>query len=276
MRPNADPALPTTVVPGAHTLRSPDPRSQDLRSIDHQIVWWDPRDLTLGADPPLGIRRSELIVKDVPKVIVDEGLAWYQSWRQSRDTAAVGAASPSIAAQTATAWAKARARESASDVPRVEIIEIPRDEGRPTGIRFGTLVHSALATVPLDADSAVVERLVISHARALGAKDQEVEAATKAVQNVLAHPLFDRARDAAREKRCRREVPVTWRETTTETLVEGFIDLAFRESGRWTVVDFKTDEEMRRPANYAAQVHFYAKALHAATAEAAIGILMRI
>jgi ATP-dependent helicase/nuclease subunit A len=277
MRPNADPALPTTVSPGLHMFQSPnDPiQSPNHQSPNHQCIWWDPRALTLGADPPLGIRRSELIVKDVPKTIVDEGLAAYVSWRQSLDTAAVGAASPSIATQTATAWAKARAIEPASEVPRVKIIEIPRDEGRPTGIRFGTLVHSALATVPLDADADVVERLVLSLARAHGATDEEVEAAAKAVQTVLAHPLFDRARDAATRQRCRREVPVTWRESS-ENLVEGFIDLAFKEDGRWTVIDFKTDEEMRRPANYAVQVDFYAKALQAATGEAAVGILMRI
>ena len=104
--------------------------------------------------------------------------------------------------------------------------------------------------------------------------DEEIAAAATAVDRVLAHPLFHRAR-AARADRCRREVPVTWR-NGKGTIIEGFIDLAFRENGRWTIVDFKTDEEMRRAANYAAQVDLYAKAVRASTGEDTVGILMRI
>jgi ATP-dependent exoDNAse (exonuclease V) beta subunit len=44
----------------------------------------------------------------------------------------------------------------------------------------------------------------------------------------------------------------------------------------WTVVDFKTDEEMRQPGNYLAQVDLYVKAVHASTRESATGILMRV
>ena len=39
---------------------------------------------------------------------------------------------------------------------------LPRDEERPSGIRFGALVHAVLATVPLDADVGVVQRLAAS------------------------------------------------------------------------------------------------------------------
>ena len=271
MRPNGDPAVPTTVAPGLHTLSSP--RSQI--PSDHKIVWWDPRDLQLGAEAPLGIRKSELIVKDVLPKIVEDGLTDYQSWRSGRHTSTTEGAAPSIAAQTATAWAKARTGEPASELPRVEVIEISRDEGRPTGIRFGNLVHAALATIPLDADSAVAEGLIASHARSLGATDEESSFALRAVEKVLAHPLLDRARRASKEGVCRREVPVTWRDSGG-ALIEGVVDLAFREGEAWAVVDFKTDEELRRAANYVAQVGLYAMALHASTGEIASGTLMRV
>jgi ATP-dependent helicase/nuclease subunit A len=279
LRPNGDPALPTTVAPGLHMIQSPNDQTQlsNHQSSNHQIVWWDPHPptLQLGAEAPLGIRKSELIVKDVLPKIVEDGLTDYQSWRGGRHTSTTEGAAPSIAAQTATAWAKARTVEPASEFPRVEVIEALRDEGRPTGIRFGILVHATLATVPLDADSARVEGLIASHARALGATDEESSFALRAVEKVLAHPLLDRARRASNEGFCRREVPVTWRESGG-ALIEGVVDLAFREAETWTVVDFKTDEELRRAANYVAQVGLYAMAVHASTGEVASGTLMRV
>ncbi len=43
--------------------------------------------LNLGAEAPLGIRRPELIVKDVAPDIVESGLAAYNSWRERRQQA---------------------------------------------------------------------------------------------------------------------------------------------------------------------------------------------
>ena len=37
-------------------------------------------------------------------------------------------------------------------MPKLEIIELPRATGRPSGRRFGSLVHAVLATIPLDAE----------------------------------------------------------------------------------------------------------------------------
>ena len=122
----------------------------------------------------------------------------------------------------------------------MKIVEVPREPGRPSGIRFGALVHAVLATVPLDADADIIRSATGLQARTLGATDEEVESAAKVVQTVLALPILERAREAAKTNRCRREVPVAWR--NGETLIEGVIDLAFEEGKRWTLVDFKTDE----------------------------------
>jgi hypothetical protein len=83
MRPNGDPAGGSTVCPGLHvfgthsvptaptrptfalgaTAGKPTIPTQPPAAKPYSIVWWDPRNLELKAEPPLGIRRSELIVK---------------------------------------------------------------------------------------------------------------------------------------------------------------------------------------------------------------------
>jgi ATP-dependent exoDNAse (exonuclease V) beta subunit len=157
----------------------------------------------------------------------------------------------------------------------VDLIEVARDEERPSGIRFGALVHGILATVPLDADADLVHQLTVSQGRALAASDEEVAAAAIAVERVLAHPILRRAQSASLEQRCRREVPVTLR-VESGSLIEGLVDLAFKEDGRWTIVDFKTDEELRRAANYRQQVKLYKDAVQASTGEPADAVLMRV
>ena len=50
----------STVSPGLHVRRTGASEASDFC-----VIWWDPRALKLGAEAPLGIRRPELIVKDV-------------------------------------------------------------------------------------------------------------------------------------------------------------------------------------------------------------------
>jgi ATP-dependent exoDNAse (exonuclease V) beta subunit len=76
----------------------------------------------------------------------------------------------------------------------------------------------------------------------------------------------------------RREVAVTLR-AEDGTIVDGIVDLAFRENAReWIVVDFKTDVELDEEAlaTYAAQVGSYATAISTATGEAARGVLLSV
>ena len=127
----------------------------------------------------------------------------------------------------------------------------------------------------MDADIDVVQRVAASQSQALGATDEEAAAAAGVAESVLAHPILRRARDASLEHRCRREVPVTFR-APSGSLIEGTVDLAFKEGDRWTIVDFKTDEELRRAGNYRLQVGLYRAAVQAATGQAAVGVLMRI
>jgi ATP-dependent helicase/nuclease subunit A len=281
-------AATSTVSPGVHARRPgssdphlfPPPRGvgeDEGGGPEFSIVWWDPRALKLGAEAPLGIRRPELIVKDVKPEIVEAGLGTYISWRKRLDQAIAAGGQNSVAVRTVTQAAKiAGDRALDSQLPPVEIVEVARAANRPAGPRFGALVHAILASVPLDGDLKVIERLAAIHGRVLGAPAEEIAAAAQTVNAALAHAVFDAAREAAQKRRCRREVPIAWRDPDG-LLIEGVIDLAFAQAEGWTVIDFKTDEEFRdNETAYRRQVAMYASAIQAASGAQASALLMRV
>ena len=162
------------------------------------------------------------------------------------------------------------------------VVELERAAARPAGKRFGTLVHAVLATVPLDEPDgrpAPVEEIARLHGRVFGATDDEVAAAADVARCVLSHPLLARARAAARRGDCRREAPVSMR-TDDGVLIEGVVDVAFREDGAWTVVDYKTDRDLEEADGaidvYRRQVALYAEMITRATGEPAGAVLMRV
>ncbi len=147
---------------------------------------------------------------------------------------------------------------------------------------FGVLVHAILAATPLDASPAKLAEVARAEGRHVGAAAEEIEAGIVAATAALAHPLFARARAAAASPDgCRREAPIM---LTLEdgSLVEGVLDLAFRETDAegpvWTVVDFKTDVELDSPrrASYELQLSLYARAISAATGERARTVLLSV
>jgi ATP-dependent exoDNAse (exonuclease V) beta subunit len=264
VRPGGTAVGTSTVSPGLHVVSG---------DAEFSVVWWDPSVLKLGAEAPIGIRRPELIVKDVAPEVVESGLAGYNAWRDRREQALAAGSQNSVAVRTVTQAAK-----GASDgaLPDVEIVELPRAPNRPSGSRFGALVHAVLASVPLDGDLNAIQSLATIHGRVLGATEEEIASASQIVHAALAHRLLNQARNAAQEGRCRREVPVAWRDANG-LLIEGVIDLAFRQAEGWTVIDFKTDEEFRgnEPA-YRRQVGMYASAIRAANGVKVAAILMRV
>jgi ATP-dependent exoDNAse (exonuclease V) beta subunit len=273
VRPGGSAASASTVSPGLHVCRAPGPSQM----AEFSVVWWDPRALKLGVEAPLGLRRPELIVKDVEPAIVESSLAAYNSWRERREQAIAAGSRTSVALHTVTQAAKS-GQETAPDLKLapVEVIELPRAANRPSGRRFGTLVHAVLASVPLDGDVNIIQRLATIHGRILGASRDEVDAACDSVRVALADRIFEAARQAAQQGRCRREVPIVWRDSEG-LLIEGVIDLAFEQAGTWTVIDFKTDEEFRgdEPA-YRRQVGMYAAAINAANGAPVAALLMRV
>ena len=112
--------------------------------------------------------------------------------------------------------------------------------------------------------------------RILGASDEEVEAASIAVQAVLGHPLLRRAERAWVCGQCRRETPITLT-LGNGTLVEGVIDVAFLEDDSWTVIDFKTDRELEKELeHYERQVGIYALAISRATGKSTLPVLVSV
>ena len=266
-RPEGDPATSRTVCPGVHRFGS------DARS--YSVVWWSPEPsvLNLDAEAPLGLRRDDLIVKDVSPEIRARYLRSYMSWRNEREEAVARAKAPSIDVITAT---EAAMRGDAFPID-VRVENIAGDVVRPGGARFGTLVHALLADVPLSsAADRVLDRLAAAHGRVLGAPAEEIEAAIAVVRRVVEHPLFAGATRAANDGLCYRETPVTLR-LESGVVVEGIVDLAYHDDGQVVVIDFKTDRELDGALDiYRRQVQIYAHAIAMATQRPTRAVLMKV
>ena len=232
----------------------------------HEVVWWDPKALDLEREVENWLRERDLL-------LVDEGAAQatactHQDWQERRAAVVERGARPSVRVETATERSLVAPDAEAVEAAAVEM----RDFARPRGKRFGTLVHAVLAEVDLRAGADGIERVARAQARLIGATAEEKGASVRAVEAVLAHPLLRRAASALE---CRREEPLVHR-LEDGTLIEGVVDLAFRESAGWTVVDFKTDARPDSHPQYAAQLRLYCAAITAATGLPARAALLAI
>jgi len=262
-RPDGDPASFLTVCPGAHRIE------------DVDVIWWAPDALALGAQTSFGLRRDDLIVRDVAPAVLQERLAAYRAWSDTRAQAIATAGKPSVNIVTATALA-AEAEGSGVVYPDVTIETVAVAAPRPGGVRFGTLVHALLADVPLSGDEAAIARLADAHGRMLGATADEVASAGHAAAAVLQHPLLRDAARAAAGGGCYRETPVTWN-LPDGRLIEGHVDLAYLSGDEVIVVDFKTDRELDEALDrYRRQVQIYAAAVGTALGRRARAVLMRV
>ncbi len=233
------------------------------------VVWWDPAVLTLDTPLPFGLRQEHYLADDPDQAHADEGRRRYDEWRR-----AVGSAvdTGNVASVLPLAASEADA-EPDGFAGFVDEIVLPIDRNRPTGMRFGALVHAVLKDVALDADPAAVAAVAKMHGRTLGATADEAEAASTAVAAALDHDLFRRARNAERSFR---EWPILFPTDDGETL-DGAIDLAFFEDGQWVVVDFKTDQDPTdRLEQYRRQIAWYVHALSTITDQPAYGVMLRL
>jgi ATP-dependent exoDNAse (exonuclease V) beta subunit len=224
------------------------------------------------------VRREELIVKDVPRDVMADGQRAYDQWRLARDGARTTGSKPSLVVSTVRAWVATEedSREvPASAVTVVDVAGRPRDS--TLGAAFGALVHAILAEVPLGATRGVVERVAGVQAQLLGAPPEALSPAVAAVEQVLAHPLINRAQQAEARGACRRETPVTC-VLSDGTLLEGVADIAFEDEGGWTVIDYNTDRDLSEmdTEQYRRQVAVYATAIAYATKCPASAVLLRV
>jgi ATP-dependent helicase/nuclease subunit A len=160
----------------------------------------------------------------------------------------------------------------------VEVLSVVGAErGGPIGgATFGALVHAVLAVAPFESTPDDLIAIARAEATVCGLTEADAAAAARKVAGGLAHDLLARAQRAAARGACRRETPVTLT-MDDGTLVEGVVDLAFEENGRWTVVDYKTDRELATAEErYRRQVALYAAAIAAATERPATAVIVRV
>jgi ATP-dependent exoDNAse (exonuclease V) beta subunit len=229
---------------------------------EHGVVWWDPATLQLGVRGEFGTNHEHL-KKD------EGGLAAYRAWTEDRARAIERASHPEHEVFTASQAAEMPPQEIAVEFASTEASR----EERPSGRRFGTLVHAVMGDVALNAEENAIATFVALHGRIVGASAEECEAAENAVKAALAHPVLTRARAA---RRSHREYPVVL-PLENGKLLEGVVDLAFVESGGWIVVDFKTDADVStRRGAYERQLQWYAFALAKLTGMPATACLLGI
>lgn len=215
---------------------------------DHEVLWFDPA--LISPEPPLssGVPTHELLAGDPAPT-----LATYQSWEAERDAAhALGRqATHKVIAATG---GLAGTAPPAVEIERVAIHPSKREQFTR---HFGRLVHQLLQDVDFAAPKAQIQTMARTYARRMRRPDLEATSAIEIVAAVLAHPLLLPARKATVVLR---EEPLVLR-TEDGTIIEGKVDLAYRDSTQWTLVDYKVGPTDRR--EYERQMRWYAMALAA-------------
>jgi ATP-dependent helicase/nuclease subunit A len=244
-------------------------------------VWWDASALSLEVEEHAALRHQRILEVGPDNNAAAESEQDYAAWKKGRTDLLSRASQPSISVQTVTALTRSEGPPQLGAFPSIQVELIKRvDIKRPSGRRFGALVHAILASVDLDADADAIQASATINGRLVGATEEEIIAAVEAVCGTLEHPILRRAAANARNGEIRRETPVMLT-LSDGSLVEGAVDLAFRddtpEIARWTVVDFKTDREFATSSDrYKAQVTAYSAAIQAATGLPSRGILLII
>ena len=124
------------------------------RTGTHAVAWWDPNVLALDVGENVGVRQQRILEADESGTEVARGEQTYNQWKEGRIAVVAQASQPTIKIQTATAFA-AGAGISEPDLARIQIERISRaDVERPSGRRFGALVHVVLAAVDLELEMA--------------------------------------------------------------------------------------------------------------------------
>jgi hypothetical protein len=152
-RPNDEPAGNGTVCPGLHTFEG-GPVAPKPGEGGYSVVWWDPGALKLDEKPTFGVRREDLIVKDVPKNVIADGRGRYDRWHLARDEAREAGAVASLVVETARDWAAGNLEFGIRNLEFVTVVGAARsgDDARSGGIGFGLLVHAMLAEVTFSAE----------------------------------------------------------------------------------------------------------------------------
>jgi len=223
------------------------------------VVWFDPCVLRLKAQKAEGIE-NEQVLQGTPEQAA-EGLRRYQEWKDARAAMVESGGTPRYRTVLAERFSGA---EDARAIA-VETVTLSAPDDRPSGRKFGRLVHDILqrADRPSDADALAA---IWGRRHALGELDRA--AATEAARAAIEY--LGRVVPAGATRH--RELPVMVR-LADGTIVDGRIDFAWSDGTQWTVVDYKTD---RREKRRIAQVQAYALALQKATGLPVRGMVLEV
>lgn len=239
-----------TVLERPFDLSQPEPSvrpgSLSPQAGEHQVVWWDPAKLRLRVDSKLGLRTFDLLQGD-PRPSAQA----YQNWQYGRQQAIDKGSIPEYEILNPSTITERSDTEMS-----IEVVSVGADDERPSGPRFGVLVHAVLRDAGFDGTA--IDRLARLHGRVFGATSEEIRVGSEAIRAVLSTPLLQRAQAA---ERCHREIPLRLR-VDGNRILEGVIDLMFLEDGTWHIVDFKTGIELTHRAQYERQLRWYAMGIN--------------
>ncbi|MGK7311590.1 MAG: UvrD-helicase domain-containing protein [Candidatus Longimicrobiales bacterium M2_2A_002] len=193
-----------------------------------------------------------------------------------------GAASYEVITATTLAKRPAPEEEAGADAaPVTAPLPDPRDGPDPVfrGLSWGIAVHATLDAAGRGVAGSELRRvarsaLLEAERPVTDGEPAELDELVGLVERVLESEVWRRARDA---DMVLSEVPFAYREPGAGPegalrIMEGVIDLAFREEGGWVIVDYKTDVGTDpgfpdRARAYRRQVEHYARAWEAMTGE---------
>jgi len=225
----------------------------------HSMVWFDPAVLALDTAKSEGVESDEVLRGTTEQAV--EGLRLYNEWKDARDGRLATGAVERYRVAVAESFGRC---EEAAHIP-VEVVTLAAESGRPTGRKFGRVVHDILQHAASADD---VEALAEVWGRRHSATADEKIAAAEAARHALEYLAGAMPSGAERH----RELDVMVR-LQDGRLVGGRIDLAWRDESSWTVVDYKTD---RRAKRNVAQAQLYGLALERSTGQPVRGVILEV
>jgi ATP-dependent exoDNAse (exonuclease V) beta subunit len=238
-----------SVVPGLH----------HPKAGAQPVVWFDPRALRLKAERAEGVENEQVLQGTAEQAA--EGFRRYHEWKDARAAMVQAGSVPRYRTVLAERFGSA---EEASGIV-VETVTLPSPDGRPSGRKFGRLVHDILQRAERSGDA---EGLAAIWGRRHGLGEADRSAAGEAARGALEWLEGAVPADTVRH----RELPVMVR-LEDGTLVDGRIDFAWNDGERWTVVDYKTD---RREKRRVGQVQVYGLALQKSTGLPVRGVVLEV
>jgi ATP-dependent exoDNAse (exonuclease V) beta subunit len=223
------------------------------------VVWFDPCALRLKAGRAEGVENEQVLQGTAEQS--EEGFRRYHEWKDARAAMIEAGSAPRYRTVLAERFPGA---EEAAGIA-VETVTLDAAPERPSGRKFGRLVHDILQHARGVGD---VEALAGIWGRRHGSGEIDRAAAAEAARAAL--ECLERLVPPGAQ-RCR-ELPVMVR-LEDGTIVDGRIDFAWNDGERWTVVDYKTD---RREKRRVGQVQAYGLALQKATGMAVRGIVLEV